>query len=1499
MPEFWIHWRSCHLRFLALDVLSRICYSFLLQLCKKGCLMTKRFLALWLLAPCLLLPLTATAQYESWSHNIGIGFATNVTARPLTNFPVLIILGDHIDQFSYGHFADAQGGDLRFSSLDGATEYKYEFDHWDVAADSYIWVQIPLLTNGHSIRAYWGNPAATSPPSYTTDGTMWTDAFFIAVWHLEETGPVHYDSGPGGHDGTPTNGVLQGRPGMVGLCPEFDTSNWIEVPDHSDLEGRDDLTVEAWFYLTAASSDPRGMVSKRNSDANMSYSAFIHNAAGDPVGRGCMTNDVTDWTRADNPVLANGSWHHFAYKTYQTFGIHWQDRYGDGEPGPLVDPQAPTGVPDKNTPLYIGTLYPGSPAGNWDGYIDEVRLSGVGRPDQWMKATYRTVAENSSFCSYGSAASPVPAMDTDPPGTVTISSAYMNGTLTSTGIWPTEVYLFWGTQDVGQTTEGWDGSAYFGTNSASPDVVYSTNVTGLLTDRTYYYRYFATNAAGGAWGVAGEKFITGEVSLQATDPWADEDGLDPATFTFIRPASAAGDSLDVNYTVGGSAGNGDDYTPYLTGTVTLPAGTSDFQVVLTPIVDGIWNEYVETIVLSLDSGPYPIGPDNVATAELDNAESEQTGRDWNGRMRIMFRWYDKTEPLSNFPALVVLNEDIDGFAYSQFSSDKGYDLMFLGSDYSWLDHEIEAWDTNGSSYVWVNVPVLEDSNSYVWAYWGSETATNPMPSLTNGMTFRESFRGVWHMGTTNDDSHLRDATGMGRDLTEKGGSPLEIDGVIGRAQCTTGSQGFTVHAGIGSPSGVQRLQVSCWLKHDGKGDRVFSWNDNWPSSMQISIDGETRMMMVFRLVDGQWNWWAPTIPPLADGEWHHLGMTVTGPNDYRLFVDGVRVAKDPVPYSFQTFANVTAMTSLHGGFAAGDEFRVAHAVHGDNWIWAEWANIASPSAFTAIEPIVSNGRGPSHVTSTSAYLNGYIHWTDTIPSTVSIYWGTQDGGTNRSAWQYTNDLGVPGIGAFSNFVELLPDTVYYYRCYATNEYYDFLSDPVVAFITGDTVIHVTDPYGSETGSNTIEFSISRSAACTDVATVVNYALSGDATHGVDYLTMSGNATIDPGETNVLVMITPIDDDLWYEGSGGRESVVMSLAEGFYPIGAPDNAMGWIRDNEVSHLWTRQMSIQFRGYDGAGTLFDFPALVVLGEHLDGFHYSDFGSTNGYDLRFTDQEDETLLSYEIERWNPTGLSYVWVLVPRLSSATRFVHVYWGNTNEYAASHPPPNSLDGSTWPSQYERVYHLAETSGVPLDSTTNRVDGSNEELLYRGDSLIAGGREVDAEGDAIQIPGSGPNPAGIALWYYYDALGNGPNNTLLANNSAFRHLVIDDATRRPGICDDSVFSYSTNTVLATNQWHYFHVIMDGPDYDLFVNGQLVSSFSTNGCFEPDAAALNYISTYNNGNEGAWGLLDEIRVENVARNGEWARACFLNQGSNSYFNLYYTVQRTPGGTMLLVK
>jgi hypothetical protein len=81
---------------------------------------------------------------------------------------------------------------------------------------------------------------------------------------------------------------------------------------------------------------------------------------------------------------------------------------------------------------------------------------------------------------------------------------------------------------------------------------------------------------------------------------------------------------------------------------------------------------------------------------------------------------------------VTFDSGVPQFAYSQFASTHGYDLRFTdGAQTRPLSYEVDTWDTNGTSHVWVRVPELSGTDTHIWAYWGATGYVEAVAAATD------------------------------------------------------------------------------------------------------------------------------------------------------------------------------------------------------------------------------------------------------------------------------------------------------------------------------------------------------------------------------------------------------------------------------------------------------------------------------------------------------------------------------------------------------------------------------------------------------------------------------------------------------------------------------------------------------------------------------------------------------------------------------------------------
>jgi len=333
---------------------------------------------------------------DGMSYRMQIVFSNCVGAVPLTNFPALVVLEEGMRRFQHGQLQPG-GTDLRFTRDDGVTLTNHEIDQWGGGAtSSLVWVQVPVLTNGATIWAYWGNALLTDHHTSQTDGSVWSVGF-DGVWHMSEVNPPN--SAFGGVDGT-AHGTVALTGGEIGTALYFaNTGEPDPSPDYVTVNGvgrRDPevLTISEWVK---ADTGAKGVVYAHRgeavrlvqltveSDSNARLQLRGNSNVLHTVSKGGL--DLTEWTHLAG-VFDNRSNRHILYVNGLPVGTNTTD-FG-----------RQTFASDRQT---IGTHYSGGYADGFEGTIDEVRLSGVVRSSDWLRTSYLTVASNAWFAACGKA----------------------------------------------------------------------------------------------------------------------------------------------------------------------------------------------------------------------------------------------------------------------------------------------------------------------------------------------------------------------------------------------------------------------------------------------------------------------------------------------------------------------------------------------------------------------------------------------------------------------------------------------------------------------------------------------------------------------------------------------------------------------------------------------------------------------------------------------------------------------------------------------------------------------------------------------------------------------------------------------------------------------------------------------------------------------------------------------------------------------------------------
>jgi regulation of enolase protein 1 (concanavalin A-like superfamily)/plastocyanin len=117
-------------------------------------------------------------------------------------------------------------------------------------------------------------------------------------------------------------------------------------------------------------------------------------------------------------------------------------------------------------------------------------------------------------------------------------------------------------------------------------------------------------------------FVDGQIGTGGNDFVAEGSTATTCKFFVSRVGGSLASALVVNYTLGGTATAGTDYTNVnLTGSVTIPANSAGVDITFNTIVDAL-GEGAETILFQLTAGAYARGPDAKLYITDDDANTQ-------------------------------------------------------------------------------------------------------------------------------------------------------------------------------------------------------------------------------------------------------------------------------------------------------------------------------------------------------------------------------------------------------------------------------------------------------------------------------------------------------------------------------------------------------------------------------------------------------------------------------------------------------------------------------------------------------------------------------------------------------------------------------------------------------------------------------------------------------------------------------------------------------------
>ncbi len=316
--------------------------------------------------------------------------------------------------------------------------------------------------------------------------------------------------------------------------------------------------------------------------------------------------------------------------------------------------------------------------------------------------------------------------------------------------------------------------------------------------------------------------------------------------------------------------------------------------------------------------------------------------------------------------------------------------------------------------------------------------------------------------------------------------------------------------------------------------------------------------------------------------------------------------------------------------------------------------------------------------------------------------------------------------------------------------------------------------------------------------------------------------------------------------------------------------------------------------GTEDLINFPILVSIPFDNDLRTTANGGNVqniNGYDIVFTDNNYNPI-PHESMSYNPaTGAYSTWVNIPLLSPDTDTdIHMLFGNSG-ITSDH---SSIE--TWSSNYVQVMHL---DGDFTDASMSGNYGLNDGTSDAGGKL-GNGRSFDGTDDMIIVYDDptldGTNDeATFSLWINWINSTDGDYQIVMSSSNRFETLNggYEWASQGSG----NHYFYPNGEVdlnynlgpdpFTNNIWQHLSVTFNygAKEMKIYVDGVLMNfTFSGVDTLWTSLANIDNWLWGGNQTQGTryfYGFMDEIRVQTVARSGDWLLTEYRNQNNPSGF------------------
>ncbi len=871
---------------------------------------------------------------------------------------------------------------------------------------------------------------------------------------------------------------------------------------------------------------------------------------------------------------------------------------------------------------------------------------------------------------------------------------------------------------------------------------------------------------------------------------------------------------------------------------------------------------------------------------------------WSKEIVLTFNNADQGV-LNNFPVLVKLDSTRIDYAETQ---DQGQDIRFFDADGTPLNYEIEVWNESGDSLVWVKVPQIDGSSTtdFITMRYANPAAVDAQNAA---LVWDTDHVAVYHLNTDPGGTapQLPDSTIAGNAMTSNGMTLTGLAaGYVGLGWQFDGTDDYAITPNLTTFVSDETITLEVWFNANAAGVIVdelgtTSVNNGWhDSQLEILANGEVRARV--------WNMSRSyVLGTVSFGSWHYAVLRYNKATQILDgFMDGVEAAGDisgdrraPFESGYGLYYGLGATDTTNLGSGAYfdgliDEFRVSKAARSADWIAGQRLSIS--------DGFIQYG-APGFVPNAGENLNNFPVLLTLDASSIDYAAAQPDGSDllfldddHLTVLNYEieswNTAGISYVWVQVPRIDALSTTDNIWMYYGDTTP---IAAPNASAVWAQNyvgVFHLNGlPYADASATLPNGTPVNITPAIGQVGGAIDVVAASSA-----YITLSPTGLPTGTASRTLcawAQTNTTTGTRWIAAYGDEvlsdQAMFIGMDNGHLYGGAS------VSGYSTPAAWPKKLSLTFNN-TGRVALTNFPVLVRLnGTRID---YADT-QDQGQDIRFFDA-DGSPLSHEIEIWNESGDSLVWVKVPQIDAGSTIdtITMRYGNTTVSDGQDA------ANVWDASYAGVWHMSEdpsgTAPQMKDSSVNAFHmGTNGGVPAT--ALIAAqlhqGVLLDGSNDYIITPDiTSPfsnETVTTELWFRADAAGVVLDETGQSSINTGWHdsqiEVLSNGNVGVRVWDSDRSYVIGNVTINDGAWHHVVLrydrtarILDGfldgveAGTDISIDRRAPFEYGNGQYYALGATDTTKLGT----GDYLTGAVDEFRVSTVARSNDWLTAQYAS-------------------------